>query len=183
MSAKYSRKPLSKLLTSILSAVKTEFPSYCDSSSSRGGLNQMWILKNSKDLLEYIQSRSVCSCKNIKTMDISTLYYDSTKKLSETDIIKMLEFLIDNIFVMFGGPIFQQTVFISMGTNYASLLTDLFLLIFVRGRIHTGTCQENEKKIPRSFNFTFRYKDDVLSLNNSTFLSHWAWNKEYYRYS
>ena len=28
---------------------------------------------------------------------------DSTKKFSETDIIKMLEFLFDNIFVMFGG--------------------------------------------------------------------------------
>ena len=27
---------------------------------------------------------------------------DSTKKFSETDIINMLEFLIDNIFVMFG---------------------------------------------------------------------------------
>jgi hypothetical protein len=83
----------------------------------------------------------------------------------------MLGFLIDNIFVMFGGPIFQQTVFISMGTNYASLLTDLFLLIFVRGRIHTGTFQENEKKIPRSFNFTFRYKvTNMLSIKNSSVL-------------
>ena len=30
---------------------------------------------------------------------------DSTKKLSETDIINMLEFLIDNIFVIFGGHV------------------------------------------------------------------------------
>jgi hypothetical protein len=35
---------------------------------------------------------------------------DSTKKLSETDIINMLEFLIDNIIVIFGGRVFQQTV-------------------------------------------------------------------------
>ena len=34
----------------------------------------MWILKNSKDLLEYIQSRSVYSCNSIKTFDFSTLY-------------------------------------------------------------------------------------------------------------
>ena len=34
---------------------------------------------------------------------------DSTKKFSETDIINMLEFLIDNIFVIFGGRVFQQT--------------------------------------------------------------------------
>jgi hypothetical protein len=31
---------------------------------------------------------------------------DSTKKFSETDIINMLEFLIDNIF-MFGGRVFH----------------------------------------------------------------------------
>jgi hypothetical protein len=34
---------------------------------------------------------------------------DSTNKFTETDIINMLEFLIDNIFVIFGGRIFQQT--------------------------------------------------------------------------
>jgi hypothetical protein len=28
---------------------------------------------------------------------------------------------------------------------------------------------KNEKKLARSFNFTFRYIDDVLSLNNSRF--------------
>ena len=49
-SAKCSTKPLSKLLTCILSAVKlTGLQSYCDTSFSRGGVNQMWILKNPKD--------------------------------------------------------------------------------------------------------------------------------------
>ena len=33
---------------------------------------------------------------------------DSTKKLSETDIFNMLEFLIHNIFVIFGGRVFQD---------------------------------------------------------------------------
>jgi hypothetical protein len=35
---------------------------------------------------------------------------DSTKEFSEIDIFNTLEFLIDNIFVMFGGRVFQQTV-------------------------------------------------------------------------
>jgi hypothetical protein len=52
---------------------------------------------------------------------------DSTKKLSETDIINMLEFFIDNIFAMFDGRVFQQTVGIHMGTNCPPLLADLFL--------------------------------------------------------
>jgi len=73
-SAKCSTKPLSKLLTCILSAVKTRLQSHCDTSDSRGGMNQMWILKNSTNLFEYIQSRSLCSGNSIKTFDFSTLY-------------------------------------------------------------------------------------------------------------
>ena len=49
---------------------------------------------------------------------------DSTKKFSETDIINMREFLIDNIFVIFGGRVFQRIVGIPMGTNCALLLAD-----------------------------------------------------------
>jgi hypothetical protein len=55
-------------------AVNTGFQSYCETSYSRGGVNQMWILMNSKDLLEYIQSRSLSSCNSINTFDFSTLY-------------------------------------------------------------------------------------------------------------
>ena len=40
-SAKCSTKPLSKLLTCTLSAVKTGLQSYCDTSYSRGGVNQI----------------------------------------------------------------------------------------------------------------------------------------------
>ena len=76
----------------------------------------------------------------------------------------MLEFLIDNTFVMFGGHVFQQTVGIPVGTNYASLLTALFLYWY-EARLHSGaSAEKNEKKLVWSFNFTFHYIDDVLSL-------------------
>ena len=39
----------------------------------------------------------------------------------------MLEFLVVNIFVSFGGTLFQQVVGTPMGTNCAPLLADLFL--------------------------------------------------------
>ena len=69
-SAKCSMKHLSKLLTSTLSRLH----SYCDTSYSKGGVNQMWILKNSKYMLGYIQSRSLFLCNSIKSFDFSTLY-------------------------------------------------------------------------------------------------------------
>ena len=93
---------------------------------------------------------------------------DCTKKFSETDIFNMLELLIDNIFVMFGGRVFQKTVGIPMATNCAPLLADLFLYSYEADFIQ-GLLKKNEKKLARSFNFTFRYIDDVLSLNNCRF--------------
>ena len=80
----------------------------------------------------------------------------------------MLEILIDNIFAMFGGRVFQQTVAIPMDTNSAPLLGDLFLYSY-EANFMQGFPKENEKKLDRSFNFTFRYIDDVLSVSNSRF--------------
>ena len=48
-------------------------------------------------------------------------------KYTANDICKMIEFLVDNIYVRFGGQIFRQMVGIPMGTNCAPLLADLFL--------------------------------------------------------
>ena len=115
---------------------------------SRSGINHIWILRNSKDLLDNRQSRSFSQVFSIKTFDFSTLYttlphdklkphlketihkafshrnygskfvvlgYNSTyfsnkfKKgktcYSEEQVISMLQFLIDNIFVSFGGTV------------------------------------------------------------------------------
>ena len=75
----------------------------------------------------------------------------------------MHDFLIDSIFAMFGGRVFQQTAGIPMSTNYAPLLVDLFLYSHEADFIQ-GLQKKNEKKLARSSNFTFRYIDDVLSL-------------------
>ena len=66
----------------------------------------------------------------------------------------MLEFLIDNIFVFFGGRVFQQTVGIPMGTNCAPLLADLFLYSYEADFIQ-GLLKKNEKKL------AFRYIDAI----------------------
>ena len=52
---------------------------------------------------------------------------DAPQKYSDAAVIKILEYLIDNIFLEFGRRIFQQAIGIPMGTNCAPLLADLFL--------------------------------------------------------
>ena len=80
----------------------------------------------------------------------------------------MLDFLIDNIFVMFFGRVFQQTVGIPMGTNCAPLLAELFLYSY-EADFMQRFLKKNENKLCQSFNFRFCYIDDVISLNNSSF--------------
>ena len=173
----------------------------------------MWILKNSKELLNYLKSPTFNHVTSIKSFDFSTLYAtiphqklkdrlasiilnafifrngnrrykywvlgyeetyfvkehsDSKNKYSEVDIIKMLEFLVDNMFVVFAGKVFQQTVGIPMGTNCAPLLADIFLysyeVDFVQSLLSTG-----KKQLASRFILTYRYIDDVLFINNPEF--------------
>jgi hypothetical protein len=80
----------------------------------------------------------------------------------------MLDFLIDSIFVSFEGALFQQVVGIPIDTNCAPLLVDLLLYLYESEFLEKIV---KEKKIheARAFNFTYRYIDDVLSINNSRF--------------
>ena len=173
----------------------------------------MWILKNSKELLDHLKSPNFNLITNIKSFDFSTLYTtiphqklksrlatiirnsfihkngnrrykylvlghegpyivrehsDSTSKYTEEDIIRMLEFLVDNIFVVFAGKVFKQIIGIPMGTNCAPLLGDIFLYSyeaeFIQSLLLTG-----RKRLASQFKFTYKYIDDVLSINNPDF--------------
>ena len=54
----------------------------------------------------------------------------SNSKNTKDDIINMVEFLVDTMFVVIGGMFFQQIVGISMITNCAPLLTNTFLFSY-----------------------------------------------------
>jgi hypothetical protein len=61
----------------------------------------------------------------------------------------------------FWWTLFQQTVGIPMGTNCPPPLAALFLYSYEADFIR-GLLKKNEKTLARSFNFAFRYIDDVL---------------------
>ena len=73
-SSKCSTKPLSILLTKLLTHIKQGLQKYCETAYSRSGINQMWILKNSKELLEHLKSPTFNRVISIKSFDFSTLY-------------------------------------------------------------------------------------------------------------
>ena len=69
---------------------------------------------------------------------------------------------------MFGGRVFQQTVGIQMGTNCATQFADL-CLYYYEADFMQELLRKKDKKFAISFNATFRYLDDILSLNNLKF--------------
>jgi hypothetical protein len=58
----------------------------------------------------------------------------------------MLELLIESIFVIFDGRVFQQTFGISMGIKYAPLLADVFRYSYQVDLIQ-GLLNKDEKKL------------------------------------
>ena len=93
---------------------------------------------------------------------------DSKNKYTEEDITKMLEILVDNIFVVFAGKVFQQIIGILMGTNCVPLLADIFLYSY-EAEFTQSLLSAGKKRLASQFNCTYRYIDDVLSINNPDF--------------
>ena len=77
-------------------------------------------------------------------------------KYTASDICKMIEFLVDNIYIMFGGQLFQQMVGIPMGTSCASLLADLFLYSY-ENEFSDKLIKEGKRKLARKFNLSYCY--------------------------
>ena len=208
-----STKELSIHLTKILSAVKEGQQKYCETVYSRSGINHMWILKNSKDLLDNLKSRSFSQVSCIKTWFFNPIYHPTAwqiKKKKKTHLKETIHKAFSHRnygskFVVLGynstyfsnkfkkvkhatprnkwsvccssssitylSPLeglFQQVVGIPMGTNCVPLLADLFLYSYESEFLQKLV---KDKKIheARACNFTYRYIDDVLSINNSRF--------------
>ena len=68
----------------------------------------------------------------------------------------------------YGGVCFKRLSAFQFGTNTEPLLVDLFLYSYEADFIKS-LHQRKEKRLAQCFGFTLRYKDDVLSLNNSNF--------------
>ena len=95
------------------------------------------------------------------------------------NICKMIEFLINNIFVQFVGHLFHQVIGIPMGTNCAPLRADLFLYSF-ENEFLDNMIRSGHRRLDRSFNLCYRYIDDLIAFNNKKFLDYL---KEYIHHS
>ena len=80
----------------------------------------------------------------------------------------MVEFLIDNIFVKFGGCLFRLVIGIPVGTNCAPLLAYLFLYSY-ESEFLDNMIRSGHRRLVRSFNLCYRYTDDLIVFDNKKF--------------
>ena len=74
----------------------------------------------------------------------------------------------DNDFIRFGTKLYRQIVDIPIKSNCAPLVADLFLFCYERDFMKSLS-QANQADIIEAFNFTSRYLDDLLNINNLDF--------------
>ena len=89
-------------------------------------------------------------------------------KYTANDICKMIGFLVDNIYVRFGGQLFRQMVGIPMGTNCVPLLADLFLGSY-ENTFLDNLIKKGKRRLARKSDLSYRYIDDLISFNNKRF--------------
>ena len=193
-SSKCTTKDLSCLLTKVLSTIKHGLVRYCNSTRLLSSLDQLDVRTATSvqtfdfstlytsiphDLLKSRISNLVHNAFRKKDRSVRYTHIKVTRAkgyfthdingggdnmYTADNICKMIKFLIDNIFVQFGGRLFRQVIGIPMGTNCAPLLADLFLYSY-ENEFLDNMIRSGHRRLARSFNLYYRYIDDLIVFN------------------
>ena len=112
--------------------------------------------------------------KYIRVSYIKAYFSDSNAKNSNHNIfdrnqvIRLLEFIVDNSFIKYKGKIFRQHIGIPMGIDPAPFMANLFLHFYENKYINNLVTNGNIKEAGVLKN-TFRYLDDLLSIDDNMY--------------
>ena len=94
----------------------------------------------------------------------------TTLAFSCKDVIRLLRWLINNIYVTFGDKCFRQVIGIPMGTDCAPFLANLFLFAYEFQWIEKQR-KKKQYDILNHLKFCCRYIDDLLLINNNDLMN------------
>ena len=118
-SSKCTTKQLSSLLTKMITIIKTGLKKYCSIKTSHTGVNNMWILKNSTNLLSLLGHLGVHRATSIQTFDFSALYTSIPHDLLKS----CMNNIINNAFKRKNGA--TRHTHINIGRNKSYFTGDL----------------------------------------------------------
>ena len=118
-SSNCTTKQLCSLLTKILTVIKTGLEKYFSIKTSHAGVNNnMWILKNSTNLLSSLSHLGVHRATSIQTFDFSTLYTSIPRDLLKSH----MNSIINNAFKYKNGA--TRYTHIKVGRNKSCFTSD-----------------------------------------------------------
>ena len=97
--------------------------------------------------------------------------------VSFNELIKCINFLIDNSYVTYRDKLYRQTLGIPMGTNCAPYLANFFLHCY-EDKFIDKLVEEGKTQEAKLLNSVFRYQDDCIVFNDEEFFSR-NWNNIY----
>ena len=83
-------------------------------------------------------------------------------------VCEAFTFLLDNIYIRFGSILYRQIEGITIGTNCAPSVADLFLFCYERD-LMLSLSEDNQSDVIEAFNSTSWYLDDLLNIDNNFF--------------
>ena len=122
------------------------------------------------DLIEWTfykkEGKLYLACNDKKAFFTSTDHYRGYHLWSCQNVCDALIIVsLGQYFIRFGTKLNRQIVGISMGLNCAPLVADLFLFCYERDFIKYLS-SDNQADIIKAFNYTSRYLDDLLNIDN-----------------
>ena len=144
------------------SAMYTSIPHNLLKSRITGLIHNLFKRRNGSNRYTHIKITSG------KGYFIDTINPGGDNLYTADQICRMVEFLIDNIFVKFGGCHFRQVTGIPMETNCVPLLADLFLYSY-ESEFLDNMIKVGHRKLARSSNLCFRYIDDLIVFSSKKF--------------
>ena len=103
---------LSKLITECLKLVRSHCTAYCKTIRERTGVNSMWIINNSLDVIRTLEEKQL-SLTHVSTWDFSTLY----TSLPHTRLKNQLHDLLERVFHTKGKSFIATNSFRTFWTN------------------------------------------------------------------
>jgi len=107
-------KTISLTLTKILTVMKDGVCKYCDKVYETSNMNQIFILKNSKTLLEMFENLQQVKDSSLKTFDFTTLY----TIIAHMQLKSRLHDLINNAFPTKAGKRRYRYIAVNYHTSY-----------------------------------------------------------------
>ena len=111
---------------------------------------------------------NLIACNDKKAFFTSADHYRGYQLWSCQNVCDALSFLLDNIYIRFGTKLYRHIIGITMGTNWAPLVADLFFFCYERDFMK-NLSSDNQADVIKAFNLTSRYLDDLLNIDNPYF--------------